>query len=407
MSDEAQHTTTFAPLAGIRVLDFSKVLAGPLCTQYLGDMGADVVKIEAKERGDDTRRWPPFEGEDGTIFLSVNRNKRSLALDLKSDAGRDIVARMVKTADVVIESFGPGVPERLGVDYAALSAINPGIIYSSISGYGSLGPRQKGKGYDVVLQAFSGMLSITGEEGGPPMRSPFSPVDQGTGLHATIGILAGLLERARIGKGLKVEASLFDTSVAFLGYFLQGFWQRGTEPMRVGSGHESLCPYQVFETRDKPVILGVANDTLWQTFCEVAEEPELASREGFVTNPERVANRAATVAIVDHIMRKRTRDEWLAMLGNAGVPCSPVHDLGELTAHPHTAASGMLLEYDVAPRGPLKGVAQPLRFNGQRQAQTLPPPQLGQHSVEVLAEAGFSAEEIEAFVSAGVIGVSD
>jgi crotonobetainyl-CoA:carnitine CoA-transferase CaiB-like acyl-CoA transferase len=239
------------------VLDFSQVLAGPLCTQYLGDMGADVIKIEAPGHGDDTRHWPPLAGDDGTIFLSVNRNKRSLAVDLKAARGREIVHRLARNADIAIESFGPGVAERLDVGYDALNAINPEIIYSSISGYGTVGPLREGKGYDVVLQAFSGMLSVTGEAGGAPVRSPFSPVDQGTGLHALIGILAGLLERGRTGRGLKVDASLFDTSLAFLGYFLQGFWQRGTEPVRVGSGHESLCPYQVFDTADKPVILGV------------------------------------------------------------------------------------------------------------------------------------------------------
>lgn len=393
----------FKPLADVRVLDFSKVLAGPLCTQYLGDLGAEVIKVEAIDHGDDTRQWPPFEGNDGAIFLSVNRNKRSLALDLKSPAAQEIVQRLVKNADVVIESFGPGVAERLGVDYATLSAINDRIIYSSISGYGSVGPMQDGKGYDLVLQAFSGMLSITGEEGGAPMRSPFSPVDQGTGMHAAVGILAGLIERAKTGKGLTIDASLFDTAVGFLGYFLQGFWQRGTEPKRVGSGHESLCPYQVFETQDRPVILGVANDPLWRAFCEVAGEPELASRAGFATNTERVNNRDATVAIVDHIMRKRPREAWLTALGAAGVPCSPVHNLGELTNHPHTKASGMILEYHEAPRGPLRGIAQPLRFNGQRQAQTRPPPQLGQHSVEILAETGYSKTEIDKLLNDGVI----
>jgi crotonobetainyl-CoA:carnitine CoA-transferase CaiB-like acyl-CoA transferase len=391
------------PLAGTRVLDFSKVLAGPLCTQYLGDMGADVIKVEALEHGDDTRRWPPFAGDDGTIFLSVNRNKRSLAIDLKSAAGRAVVHRLVANADVVIESFGPGVAARLGVDFATLEAINPRIIYCSISGYGSVGPLREGKGYDVVLQAFSGMLSITGEPGGAPMRSPFSPVDQGTGLHALIGILAGLLERATSGRAVRVDASLFDTSVAFLGYFLQGFWQRGVEPMRPGSGHESLCPYQVFETRDKPVILGVANDTLWRTFCDVAGQAELANREPFTTNEERVRNRAATVAVVAEIMQTRTREQWLSALGDAGVPCSPVHNLGELSAHEHTQASGMVFDYSQAPRGDLKGVAQPLRFNGERQPQTRPPPQLGEHSLEVLREAGYNDSEAAALVADGIV----
>ena len=392
------------PLSGLRVLDFTKVLAGPLCTQYLGDMGADVIKVESRDGGDDTRRWPPFAGADGTIFLSVNRNKRSIAIDLKSSAGRDIVQRLARDADVVIESFGPGVAARLQIDFETLRAQNSRLIYSSISGYGTVGPLREGKGYDVVLQAFSGMLSVTGEAGGPPVRSPYSPVDQGTGLHALIGILAALIERARSGQGMKVEASLFDTSLAFLGYFLQGFWQRGAEPMRVGSGHESLCPYQVFETANKPIILGVANDSLWRTFCKVAGEEGLATRPGFATNTERVQRREATVALVDNIMRKRTREQWLEELGAAGVPCSPVHNLAEMCSHPHTQASGMIMQYTQPARGPLQGVAQPLRFNGQRQRLRKAPPQLGEHTREILAEVGFNAAEIEALIAAEVVG---
>ena len=232
----------FAPLQGVRVIDFSKILAGPLCTQYLADLGAEVIKVEPIGTGDDTRHWPPFESGVGTVFLSVNRNKNSLAIDLKSPAGLEACRRLAKVSDVAVESFSPGVAERLGVGYEDLKAINPRIVYCSISGYGTVGPMREGKGYDVILQSFTGMLSITGEPGGNPVRSPFSPVDQGTGLHAVIGILGGLLECKRTGHGVKVEASLFDTAVAFLGYFLQGYWQRGTEPERPGSGHESLCP---------------------------------------------------------------------------------------------------------------------------------------------------------------------
>ena len=394
-------------LAGIRVLDFSKVLAGPLCTQYMGDMGADVVKIEAITEGDDSRRFPPLlvagDDVDGTVFVSVNRNKRSIALDLKSDEGRAIAHKLALTADVAIESFGPGVAERLQIDHRTLMALNPRLIHCAISGYGSTGPMKDGKGYDNVLQAFSGMLSITGERGGNAVRSPFSPVDQGTGMHALIGILAGLLERAQTGRGVRVEASLFDTSVGLLGYILQGFWQTGIEPERPGSSHDSLCPYEVFPTRDKPVLMGVANDSLWRKFCVVAGAPSLGDDPRFATNPQRVSNRHETVAVVTALLATNTRDNWISSLGEAGIPCSPVQTLGEMAVHPHTLASGLIQEYEHPAYGPLKSVAQPLKFHGERLEFGTAPPMFGEHTREVLREAGYADETLDRLEAKKVI----
>jgi crotonobetainyl-CoA:carnitine CoA-transferase CaiB-like acyl-CoA transferase len=409
------------PLQGLRVLDLSKVLAGPLCAQYLGDMGADVVKVETLVDGDETRGWPPFRADlaaddgdgsvaagagtvrTGTIFLAANRNKRSLAVDLRSSDGLAVVQRLAARSDVVIESFGPGVAARLGVDANSLRALNPRLVCCSISGFGSVGPMRDGKGYDVILQAFCGMLNITGERDGPPVRSPFSPVDQATGLHALIGILAALLERTRTGIGSTVEASLFDSATGFLGYFLQGYWERGTEPQRPGSGHESLCPYEVFETADKPLILGVANDALWRAFCQVASLQEVVDDERFRTNAARVANREETVALVRRALARRGRDEWIAELAAVGIPCSPLHTLGELSAHPHTRASGMVFDYDDPRRGRVQGVAQPVRFDGERPALRHPPPGHGEHGREILREAGLSEQEIERLVSGKVV----
>ncbi|MGJ7505859.1 CaiB/BaiF CoA transferase family protein [Variovorax sp. GT1P44] len=396
------------PVAGLKVLDLSKVLAGPLCAQYLGDMGADVIKVETTGAGDETRGWPPFrtdaDGEaTGTVFLSANRNKRSLAIDLRSEAGKAAVLRLVDQSDVVIESFGPGVAQRLGVDAATLRARNPRLVCCSISGFGSVGPMRDGKGYDVILQAFCGMLAITGERDGPPVRSPFSPVDQATGLHALIGILAALLERSRTGVGGTVEASLFDTATGFLGYFLQGYWERGTEPEKPGSGHESLCPYEVFETRDKPLILGVANDGLWRAFCAVAGLQEVMDDPRFATNAARVANREETVALVKRALAGRDRDEWIEALGALGIPCSPLHTLGELSAHPHAAASGMIFGYAHDLLGPMRSVAQPLRFGGERTALRSSPPALGEHGREILREVGYDDERIDEMHATGVI----
>ncbi len=401
-----------SPLRNLRVLDFSKVMAGPLCTQYLGDMGAEVIKVESKDDGDDSRHWPAFrnvEGGDqfGSPFLAANRNKRSIAVDLKTKAGQEICHRLAKTADVVVESFGPGVAARLNIDAKTLMAINQRIIYSSISGFGTTGPMRDGKGYDVILQAFTGMLSITGEPGGPPVRSPFSPVDQATGLHALIGILAALQERHTTGRGTKIDASLFDTSTAFLAYFLQGYWERGTEPEKPGSGHESLCPYEIFEASDKPFILGVANDKLWQSFCAIAGLNEIVDDPRFATNADRVRNRAETVALVRAAVATRPRDQWIEQLDRVGIPCSPLHTLGDLSAHPHTAASGMVYEYQHPVLGGVRGVSQPLRFDGERAALRRPPPMLGEHTREVLTEIGFAAEEIERLARDGAVRIAN
>jgi len=389
------------PLSDIKVLDLSKVLAGPLCAQYLGDMGADVIKVESKDLPDETRSWPPFresgEARYGAVYLSANRNKRSIALDMTSESGREILHELIEWADVAITSFGPGVAEKLGLNHEAMKAINPRLVYCQISGYGSVGPMREGKGYDVILQAFSGMLSITGDLGGVPVRSPFSPVDQATGMHAMSGILAAIHRRNRTGQGGLVEASLFDSATGFLGYFLQSFWERGTEPAKAGSGHESLCPYQAFDTADKPLILGVANDRLWRRFCAIAQLEAFVDDPRFVTNAFRVTNRAETVALVSETLKKKSRDFWLKALDEAGIPSSPLHTLGELSEHPHTTESGMRFEYEHPELGKVRSIAQPLRLDGERTSFRRHAPALGEHTDSILKELGFSETQIQAF----------
>ncbi|MEI6467936.1 MAG: CaiB/BaiF CoA-transferase family protein [Betaproteobacteria bacterium] len=401
-----------APLNGIRVLDLSRVLAGPLCTQYMGDMGAEVIKIENLGHGDDMRVWPPIRNSPendvavGSPFLSVNRNKRSIALDIKSNDGQAILQQLISTVDVVIESFGPGVAERLGVDALTLRKKHPRLICCSVSGFGKVGSASNNKGYDVILQAFCGMISVTGSSDAPPVRAPYSPVDQGTGLHALIGILAALLSRTQTGEGSAVEVSLFDTATGLMGYMLQNFWERGTLPSRFGVGHEALCPYEAFDASDKPFMLGIANDNLWQVFCKLAGLEAIVDDPMFATNTKRVLNRSETLDHVKKAILRKTRSEWLGCLDAAGIPCSPIHDFQEFSEHPHMRESGMLYDYIHPVLGQLNSIAQPIKINGKRGKQRLPVPLHGEHTDEILLEIGLSSEKIKNLKSKGIINSS-
>ncbi|MFT4117173.1 CaiB/BaiF CoA transferase family protein [Bradyrhizobium sp.] len=393
------------PLVGIKVLDFSKVLAGPLCSQYLGDLGAEVVKVEMKGQGDETRGWPPFPAPGfGTVFLSANRNKRSIAIDLKTERGREIAHELARTADVAIESFGSGVAERLGIDAATLRPLNERLIHCSISGFGRTGPLKNAPGYDVILQAFCGVMAMTGDEGGGYIRSPISPIDQMTGVHAFSGILGLLYAREKTGQGGTVQVSLFETAMGLLGYNLQTFWERGVQPAKCGSSHESLCPYQAFETGEGPIMIGVANDNLWRKFCAVVGLADIVDDPRFRTNADRVQNRAETLRRVQEALMSRSAVAWNEALAAAGVPCSPINSLAQVLSHPHTDASGIIVEYDHAAAGHMKGVGHPVRINGQARTAGKPPPALGQHTDEVLSELGMSAERIETLRDAGIIG---
>jgi crotonobetainyl-CoA:carnitine CoA-transferase CaiB-like acyl-CoA transferase len=393
------------PLAGVKVLDFSKVLAGPLCTQGLGDLGAEVIKVEPLGLGDETRGWPPFRGEGlGAVYLSVNRNKRSIAIDLKTDAGLALVQTMAKGADIAIESFGSGVAERLGIDAESLRPLNDRLVHCSISGFGRKGPLAKAPGYDVILQAFSGMMSLTGDEGGGYIRSPISPIDQMTGSHALSGILAALLERHKTGHGSTVKVSLFETAIGLLRYNFQSFWERGVQPPKCGSSHEALCPYEAFEASDGPFMLGVANDNLWRKFCAIAGLAGIVDDPRFRTNADRVANRAETLVRVRAAIAQQSAAVWYEKLSAVGVPCAPINTLKQLLDHPHTEASGIVLDYLHPFGGATKAVGQAFVLNDEARSAGLPPPVHGQHTNEILREMGHTLQQISRLRADKVIG---
>lgn len=384
---------TTKPLSGLHVLDFSKVLAGPLCTQYLADMGAEVIKIEPLT-GDETRGWPPYENGVAAIFTGLNRGKRSLALDLKTGDGRAIAWLLAKRSDVVIQSFGGGVADRLGLGETELRGHNPSLIYCSISGFGTTGSMSEAPAYDAVLQAFTGIMAITGEEGQPMIRSPISPIDQTTGLHALSGILAALYERERTGEARSIEVSLFETAVGLLGPNVHNFWASGQEPRRWGSSHESLCPYKVFDAADGPILIAIANDNLWRRFCAVVGLEGLASHPDFRTNSERVARREETNAHVQNIISREQVGYWMAVLSAAKIPCSAINSVGEMLRHPHTRASGIVMHNRSEEAPNLRCIAHPVRFPGIEREIGPPPPHLSEDGPAILAELGFSGDDI-------------
>jgi crotonobetainyl-CoA:carnitine CoA-transferase CaiB-like acyl-CoA transferase len=392
------------PLKGMKVLDMSRAIAGPLCAQALGDLGAEVIKVESPGLGDETRGWPPFAAEGlGAVFLSFNRNKRSIAIDLKAPEGRDLVHALAKQADVAIESFSTGVAERLGIDATTLCGLNKRLVHCSISGFGREGPLRMAPGYDVILQAFCGIMAMTGDDGGGHIRSPVSPIDQMTGTHAVVGVLAALMERQRTARGGTVQASLFDTAMALQRYNLQNFWITGRQVPKSGSGHESLCPYQAFEAADGPVLIGVANDNLWRKFCRIAGLEDIVDDARFRTNADRAAHRAQVVTRVQAAVATHPVNWWYDKLSEAGVPCSPINNLDQLVSNPHTEATGIVLEYEHPVAGATKGVAQPWVLDGHAREAGTPPPSRGEHTDAVLGELGLSTQDILRLRAANVV----
>jgi crotonobetainyl-CoA:carnitine CoA-transferase CaiB-like acyl-CoA transferase len=391
-------------LDGLVVLDLTRVLSGPFATMTLADLGADVVKVEQPGTGDDTRQWgPPFQGEEAAYFLSVNRNKRSLAVDLKSPEGLELVRELARRADVVVENFRPGTAARLGLGYEELAAENPGLVYASISGYGQTGPDANRAGYDAIAQARSGIMSVTGEADGPPVRVGVSSADLTAGMWAVIGILAALRERDRSGVGQWVDISLLDGSVSWLTYVAAGYFASGTRPPRYGSAHPTIAPYQGFTTLDGNLMLAVGNDAIWRRFAPVAGLGELVDDPRFATNPLRVAHRDELLPLVAAAMAARTSAEWVEVLDGAGVPVGPIQTVDEVVNDPQVLARGMIGEVEHPTAGTLRTIGCPVRLTATPPQVRSAPPTLGQHTDDVLAGLGVDAERVAALRASGAV----
>ncbi|MFN3829092.1 MAG: CaiB/BaiF CoA transferase family protein [Tepidimonas ignava] len=372
-------TTPPRPLAGVRVLDLSRVLAGPWASQILADYGADVLKVERPGAGDDTRAWgPPWWGEgparQSAYFICANRGKRSVAIDITQPEGIAQVRALAAQADVLLENYKVGQLAKYGLDAASLTALNPRLVYCSITGYGQNGPLAHKAGYDFAIQAEGGLMSITGQPDGEPLKVGVAVVDLMTGLYATTAILAALHERQHTGRGRVLDVALFDVQVAMLANQAANQLVGGVTPRRLGNAHPNIVPYQAFATADGHLVLAVGNDAQFARFCEVAGHPELAQDPRFATNPARVQHRDELVPRIAQWLRTRSSAAWAEALDAVGVPCAPIHDIAQVMAHPHTRARGLVLE-GTAQQPPM--VAHPVRFDGQRPRSPLPPPPLG------------------------------
>jgi crotonobetainyl-CoA:carnitine CoA-transferase CaiB-like acyl-CoA transferase len=389
---------SFRPLNGIRVVDVTSSLAGPTCTEILGGLGADVVKVEHPGRGDEARAWGPafFEG-DSVMFFAANRSKRSLALDFKDERGKEALLRLVDSADVFVQSMRAGAAERHGLDGETLRARNAGLVTCSIGAFGTKGPLAGEPGYDPLMQAFAGIVSITGEADRPGVRVGASLIDIGTGVWAALGIVSALLDRAGTGRGRDVGVALFDTALSLVGYQLAAALQSGVAPGRFGTAFPLITPYEVFATADGELMIAAANDGLFRLLCERIGLPGLAADSRFATNPDRLEHRDELLPQIRARLAEEPSAHWLEVL--EGIPVAPVQDLVEVGAHPQTRAGGMLQEV-----GGVEAVAAPLQVDGERLEHRLPPPRLGEHSAAVLAELGYSEADVQALVRDGVVG---
>jgi crotonobetainyl-CoA:carnitine CoA-transferase CaiB-like acyl-CoA transferase len=400
------------PLSHIRVLDLSRVLAGPWAGQNLADLGAEVIKVERPKVGDDSRAFgPPWvkdkagkDTKDSAYFTSANRGKKSITVNISSAAGQAIVRELARASDVLIENYKYGDLARYGLGYDELKAINARLIYCSVTGFGQTGPYRERPGYDFMIQGMGGMMSVTGEQGGEPMRAGVPVADIITGMYASIAICAALTHRAQSGKGQHLDLALLDSQIALLAYQNTNYFATGTPPKRIGNLHPNIVPYQPFHTADGEVIIACGNDNLYRKFCEAAGRPELAGDARFATNGKRVENRTELARLLQEIFSRRSTHEWLELLDAAGVPNGPINNVAQVFEEPQVRARGVRVELDHPVAGKLPTVASPMRFSGTPVEHRLAPPLLGEHTEEILRERlGRSAAQIAALRAEGVI----
>jgi crotonobetainyl-CoA:carnitine CoA-transferase CaiB-like acyl-CoA transferase len=390
-------------LDGVRVLDVTTSIAGPYCAQILAALGADVIKVERPDTGDDGRAWgPPFWNGEGTMFLSANAGKRSLALSLRDPDGREALLRLAERSDVFLQSLRPGRADELGLGADAVRARSPRTVYCTIGAYGRVGPLSHEPGYDALMQAAGGLISMTGEPGRPGVRVGASLIDQGTGMWAALGVLAALLERERTGEGCVVDVSLYETALAYIGYHLAGYLADGTVPKGEGTRFPMVAPYQVFATRDGELMIAGGNDRLFRSICDVLGVSELLDDLRFRTNPDRVRNRDELAAILKERLRTEDTATWHERLTAAGVPAAPVADVADIIESPQTEALGILQPLAHPRIADLVLAALPLSFDHERALYPSAPPAVGEHSADVLREAGYTDDEIAALAKDGI-----
>ena len=393
------------PLQGIKVIDFSQILAGPFCTMLLADMGADVVKIEKPNGGDDTRRYgPPFIEGESAAFLTLNRNKRSIILDLKSEQGIAIVRRMLEDADVMIHNFRPGVVDRMGLAYDDVSAINPAIVYCTVSGFGTTGPYSSRAGFDLVAQGMSGLMSINGFPGAPPAKVGVPMADLNTGMFCAYGILTAYINRLTTGQGQHVDASLIESGIAYTLYESATYFATGEVAGPLGSAHRMIAPYQAFATQDGYINIGAANQNNWERMCRAVGREDLLDDDRFASNPERMVSIDALTPIMEETFRTQTTAHWVETLEKAGVPCGPIYNIEQVYADPHVQSRDMAVELEHPKSGAIRNIGVPVKLSDTPGSVRTPAPLLGQHSDEVLAQFGYAATDITAFKNAGVLG---